>query len=271
MHNNRESIKGICEDLYLITGIKAGVYDGWFQPLYVHPETMGPFCNAVRRNPDLRERCFGCDRRGFEMCRKSGEITIYRCHMGLTEVITPIAENGELSGYLMFGQLLIAGEKENVLSHLEGIDNRDLLVHEITKMPETEENKLRAAARLTAMCASYIHLTNILGPQHETQESQLRRYVHAHLCNPMLSIEMLCTTLGISRGTLYNLSIRAFGMGITQYIREQRIDQALEWIKTTRLPLHEIAERCAFSDADYLARLIRRRTGKSPRALRQQD
>jgi transcriptional regulator GlxA family with amidase domain len=39
-------------------------------------------------------------------------------------------------------------------------------------------------------------------------------------------------------------------------------------LRQTPLPVQEIAERCGFSDPNYLARCVRRATGRNPREFR---
>ncbi len=268
MDVTKETLHSICEDLYLMTGIKAGVYDVNFQEVFAHSKTMGAFCTAIRRNPDLCAKCLECDRRGFLQCQQTGQMTLYRCHMGLTEAIAPIADNGIPSGYLMFGQILSEGDRTNVLRSVAELEDAEFLQNEVNRMRETDENTIRAAARLVVMCANYIHLLNVLGPVHNLIEVQITQYIRNHLGDRTLSMQKICTTFCISRGTLYNISKRAFGMGITPYIRSQRLAQALEWIESTNLPMYEIADRCGFSDPDYLTRLIRQKTNKTPRMLR---
>ncbi len=271
MNDDIEMIRSICKDLYLITGIKAGVYDVNFQPIYVHSKTMGSFCNEVRKDTERKERCLECDRKGFEMCKNSGQITIYRCHMGLTEVITPIAEKGVSSGYIMFGQLLAAGEKADVLARVKEIDEMDSLCYKVESMRETDEATMRAAARLVSMCANYIQLLNILAPVREMQEIQIRQYIQNHLGDSKLSVQSICSAFSMSRGTLYNISVRAFGMGITRYVQTLRIEQAMEWIQNTDMPMYEISEKCGFAGADYLTRLIRQRLSETPREIRKKS
>jgi ligand-binding sensor protein len=73
---------------------------------------MCEFCQEVRTNPILFEKCIACDNRGFDMCDATRKPYIYRCHMGVIEAIAPIY-SGEMSiGYLMFGQIATENKEE---------------------------------------------------------------------------------------------------------------------------------------------------------------
>lgn len=266
-----KELHGICADLYRITGIKAVVYDADMKIVYSHPETMGTFCTAIRRLPALCAECIACDRAGFEKCRTTKDICIYQCHMGLTEAIAPIMDNGMVTGYLMFGQLLSEGTKETVferIARLSEAADKPLLREEIERMAETDDEKIRAAARLIGMCSEYIRLRGALKAPAETPEMHIDRYIRRQMSNPSLSPAALAAEMNISRGTLYNRCKAAFGMGASEYIRALRLGEAERLLKETDLPVYEIAARVGIEDANYLAKLLKQRTGLTPKQLR---
>ena len=270
----QEEMRAICDDLYQITGIKAVVYDADMRVLYSQPGTMGPFCTALRRFPGISEKCLACDRMGLERCRRDRDICIYRCHMGLTEATAPILADGAVIGYLMFGQLLARDGRAEVLRRLEalkGLESKAALRGELARREEKDEHTLRAAARLLSMCACYIRLHPLLRSQQKNQALPLAQYIEENLADPELSIPQLCAVFGVSRGTLYQRSRAAFQMGITDYIRQARLNAALMLLRQTDLPLYAVAAQVGIGDPDYLARLVKKQTGKSPRRLRQES
>lgn len=259
-----ELLKNICEDIYAITGIKPVIYDAEMQVIYAHPLSMGEFCKEVRKKPGRSQKCLACDRAAFETCRKTGELCIYQCHMGLTEAAAPIIDHGAVIGYLLFGQLF----SENNRPEIENkIKNEPRLQQLLATMEPTEEHIIRASARLMAMCTSYIRLQNILKVQQESLALSLADYIEAHLRED-LSVAFLCRRFSVSRGTLYNLSKQSFGMGISDYIRTRRLDAAVELLRQSNLPIFKIAEAVGLPDANYFTKLIRQHTGRTPRQIR---
>lgn len=259
-----ELLKNICEDIHSITGIKPVIYDAEMRILYAHPLSMGEFCCEVRKSPAQQQKCLACDREAFETCRRTGELCIYRCHMGLTEAAAPILDHGTVIGYLLFGQLLSQNDREKVAEKVRGNPRLTALLH---AMEPTDEQIIRASARLMAMCTSYVHLQNILKTPAENLALSLADHIETHLKDD-LSPETLMRRFGLSRSTLYNLSKTAFGMGISAYVRTRRLEAGIDLLQQGTLPVWRVAEEVGLSDANYFTKLIRRRTGQTPSALR---
>lgn len=267
--SNNDLLQTVCSDIYTLTGIKPVVYDADMQILYAHPLSMGPFCQKIRSDPAVARRCRACDRAGLERCRNTGEICIYHCHMGFTEAAAPILERGIVVGYLLFGQLLEEGNRCRVIEQLRSGMYKDpeILSGLLEAVPTTETATILACARLISMCASYIHLQRAVMQSDADMARTLDSYIRQN-CARDLSIAHLCRRFGISRGTLYNISKRAFGTGITEYIGSCRVDAAIELLQQTDLTVSRIAELSGIHDANYLTKLIKKRTGLTPTRLR---
>ena len=263
-----EALRSVCQDIYDITGIKPVIYDASMHIVYSHPLSMGEFCRQVRMDPARRSRCLDCDRAGFAQCRNTGELFIYRCHMGLTEAAAPIVDRGTVIGYLLFGQLLEEQARDQIRQRLLHGDfaNRELLLELLEQMDPTEPRIIASSARLMAMCASYIRLQHVLKRQHKDLALSIADYISQNYAQD-LSICQLCRQFGISRGTLYTISKNAFGMGITDYIRSCRINAAIELLQSGDLPVCRVAEAVGISDANYLTKLIKTQTGMTPKQL----
>lgn len=262
-------LQTVCNDIYTLTGIKPVVYNADMQILYAHPQAMGPFCRRIRCDSTVARRCIACDRAGLERCRTTGEVCIYHCHMGFTEAAAPILDRGVVVGYLLFGQLLEAENRSLVLERIrqEALEGHAVLRTLLEAMPATRTDTILASARLISMCASYIHLQRAVVRSNENLAYTIDSYIRQN-CAGNLTIVQLCKRFGISRGTLYNVSKSAFGHGITEHIRQRRLDIAIELLLQTDLPVFRIAEQCGINDANYLTKLIKARTGLTPVRLR---
>ena len=268
-----EQIRQMCSDIYDITGIKAVFYDGDMGMIYSHPNSMGAFCSCVRENPGLTEKCLACDREGFSRCRKTEEMVIYRCHMGLTEVVCPVKDNGAVTGYILFGQILSQGQKGSIQKKIEtgSYQNKTRLLVLLEEMISTENTVIHACARLMTMCAGNIPLKDILRLRRQSLPARIEVFLRQNLSCRELSIPMLCRQFGISRGTLYTVSKESFGMGVTEYIRQLRVRQAIELLRRERWPLYRIADEVGFSDPNYLAKVIKAETGLTPKKIQKTD
>ena len=266
---NIEIIRSICNDIYCITKIKTVIYDKDMNCIFGHSHAMCDFCRALREDKNIYEKCIRCDRMGFEKCRETGETVIYKCHMGFTESATPIIDNDTVVGYILFGQLLSEGSRDDIAVRIVNgnFSNKEKLLSLLEDIPLTEDRIISASARLISMCASYVRLRSILSREQNDISMAIGKYISESLSDPKLSIGSICTAFSISRGTLYNISKRAYGMGISEYIRKIRIEKAIELIKNGEEPIYIIAEKVGICDPNYLTKLVKEKTGLTPKKL----
>lgn len=92
-------------------------------------------------------------------------------------------------------------------------------------------------------------------------------YMRAHLSEPISKVARFCN---VSESGLY-AAFRAAGTTPVSVRLEYQLGIAMRLLKTTDLPVDEIAERCSFGSANYLIRLLKKRTGKTTRELRNRN
>jgi len=78
-----ETLREICDDIELLTGIKTVIYDEHCRQIHSQPNGMCAFCAEIRKSPALAQKCFACDARGLSECVRRRDIYVYHCHMGL--------------------------------------------------------------------------------------------------------------------------------------------------------------------------------------------
>ena len=267
-----EELKAATKDFYRMTGIKIVLYDEGRRVLYSYPETMCAFCTTVRTDETLANRCKEFDNIGFDRCEQTGKPYIYQCHMGLAEAITPILENGVIIGYMMMGQILREGARDAVANAMRcasretGIDE-SLLACGLSDLKETEDSFIRSALSVMSMCVCYLYCNGIIKNRGEVLSETLRTYVENHFTRE-LSVSELCRRMYLSKSKLYQLSLRTFGMGVSDYIRIRRIEEAKKLLRTTQKPISAVGESVGFSDANYFTRTFKAETGMTPNAYR---
>lgn len=271
LHVNMQQLQAATRNFYDATGIKVVLYDDKREFVYSYPEDMVPFCSAVRLSKRLTQRCLQCDKRGFDECDRIGGVVVYQCHMGLSEAISPIQDNGVTVGYMMLGGVLDEGNHPLCRQRIDELPHtldalKEQLYGELDTLPVKTGDAIRAAARLLEMCVCYLWYNQIIEARSGSLVQHLNRYIQAHLSGDV-SVAALCRYLCISRSVLYQLSKEHFGMGISDYVRRVRLERAMQLLHEGTLRVAEVAAAVGLPDANYFTKQIKRYVGVTPSAL----
>jgi AraC-like DNA-binding protein len=74
--------------------------------------------------------------------------------------------------------------------------------------------------------------------------------------------------LGLHRTTLLRNFAARFGVTPSGYLARRRLQHALSLLRTTAMPVAEVAAAAGFRSPEYLARVVRAETGRSPGEFR---
>ena len=253
-----EDLKKIFCDFYNITNFMIVLYSADRKVLYRYPEEMCSLCKAIRSNSQLLEKCLGCDNNGFDICDSTRKPYIYECHMSLIEAIAPIYANEMNIGYLMFGQITTNNKEKvlsnaNKISNVYGIELTDKMVDEMTV---ADMDYINSAVNMMTMCANYLYTNEIIRNNPDILSYQLKEYIKENLGSD-LSVASISKQFYISRTKLYKLSVSSFNMGISDYIRYQRIKKSKKLLSTTNHPISAIAEAVGIRDTNYFIRMFK--------------
>ncbi len=269
---NVEQIKEIMESFYNLSGIRFALFDSLFREIISFPKRDCDFCKAMKSCPQTRRKCKYADRRSFLKCEKENSLIIYKCHAGLVEAVMPLHDNEKIIGYLMFGQITDNPDKSELfykaqdLSDKYGIDKTELKkAIEIISFKSPDE--ISAAAKIMEACTSYIIYKELITPENSKTLDIAKKYIDEHICCD-IDLSDLCKTLGIGRTKLYEIFSSETKTGIAKYIRTRRLHLAKKLLKTTDLPISEIAFKVGFSDYNYFSRIFKKHYGKSPKSYR---
>ena len=188
--------------------------------------------------------------------------------MGLAEAIMPICERDTVIGYMMMGQILCEGEREQAehaarsAARANGLD-ADRMIDALASLRGVSDDFIRAALSMMSMCVCYLYSNRIIQSRSVDLPLQLRKYVENHFAN-RLSVSSLCRQFYLSKTKLYEISQAEFGMGISDYIRQRRIEEALRLLSTTEKKISQVAAEVGFQNANYFTRAFRREVGLTP-------
>ena len=80
----------------------------------------------------------------------------------------------------------------------------------------------------------------------------------------------LAAHIGVNLRTLQAQARSHLGQTLTDMIRDQVVNQALQWLADPQLRIDEVAARCGYRSAAHFSSDVKRMTGASPLQLRQQ-
>ena len=91
-------------------------------------------------------------------------------------------------------------------------------------------------------------------------EAQL--VMEKNFSNPNLNILQLASILHVNRVQLSREFKAQFGVTISEYLRNIRMQKSLELLRSSNMSLEAIAAACGYSSADYLGKVIKNATGE---------
>jgi AraC family transcriptional regulator len=104
-------------------------------------------------------------------------------------------------------------------------------------------------------------------PQAQPGLENARLYAETNFAQP-LTVDDLARRAGMSRYHFSRLFAAHTGLPPAAWLVEQRVKETARLLRSTKLPLKEIASRCGFPNENYLSRVFRKQTGIPPATYR---
>lgn len=272
VHANNDELLLLAKSFYNVSNTLLTIYDINKNSICNIPNKMCDFCSEVRKSPELAKKCFECDASALEMCSKTHSIYAYKCHMGLLEVAAPIIQNNIVIGYMLFGQITDTKDKNVLLKGLHEKSEKynldyEILKSGIQKIKYRSPEYISSIIKMLEMCASYILQNSFINIKNDTIAHLINIYIFENL-NQKLSVDTICSNFHISRSTLYEISKKFFGYGITDYIALCRINKAKELLSSTEKSISEISNLLGMDNVSYFVRFFKRHVGITPKKYR---
>ena len=163
------------------------------------------------------------------------------------------------------------------LEHLDPIRNR--MIHyfrearQLCGMPSLSRPAEGIEVSIRLLDASYDHISRnavlqaeeLLGnhTDHSFVEKVLECYTKARTTEELAE---LCGASSIV--TFRRTFLRLFNCPVARWLRQKRAERVLKLLRTTHLPLPEIAEQCGFANQSYLSDFCKRNLGDIPVNIR---
>ncbi len=269
-------MKELLQDFYNLTKIRITVFNDHFEELVAYPEEIASFCRTLRSDANADKQCRRCDKNACIIASRRHSTYCYRCHAGLTEAISPIYLGNILIGYLFFGQVFSYPDYEtgwNEIKRLCSAYKIDLALLKTAclKSPIIPKEYILSSSHILHAVASYLCMERMVVLKRQNLPMLIDSYIQTHLTENIDS-RRLCEQFQIGRTHLYDIAKQNYGMGIAEYIRKLRIEQAkMLLVEAPEKRIGEVSFACGFSDYNYFITMFKRMTKKSPRQYREEE
>lgn len=258
------SLESLLCHFYKLTNIKACIYDADGNELCYYPSKLTPFCELLREDATVEEKCKECDKRAFEICRKTRSQYTYTCHIGLRECVSPILCDNKVVGFIMIGQIKNAREADALpLPTSCSETKKERLRAAYRCLSDISEENLDAAFHVLDACSGYEALKMQLQSYKNSIDSQIDSYIYKNL-KTQISVSALCAEFHLSRHEIYSICNKYFGASPAEYIKKCRLSSACKLLTTTKLPVNKIAIACGIPDYNYFSKVFKANYGISP-------
>ena len=133
----------------------------------------------------------------------------------------------------------------------------------VDEMTAADDGFINSAVNMMTMCAGYLYANELIRATPNILIHQLKDFIRSNL-RADLTLDSICRQFYISRSKLYQLSKEAFGMGISQFVRSERIREAKRLLRLGGMTVSEIAAEVGIPDDNYFIRLFRAEVGITP-------
>lgn len=264
IHYDMEQLEKALHDFNLATGVTIDLLKEDFTPVVQNRATFKGYCYRVQTSEVGRRCCRASDEILLKRCRDSRKTEVSCCWAGLINVATPIFCADEIVGYIIFGQIRGDLEFEVLQSMLEGLGLDSTLMRRLYgNAVFCDSEKIECLCSIAGMLIHHILFQNMLRPDWDQGLQTVLSYIAEHLSEP-LSVQEISKATGCSKSVLYKKFHQALGCTVSEYINNQRVEQAKTLMKTTDLSMEVISQEVGFTSVSYFSRTFKRLTGSSP-------
>ena len=223
------------------------------------------YCQLVQQHLGGVEKCHSLDRRKQQEGAASGHAICYHCHAGLREVMAPVLVDGQIAGFISFGQFRTETEPPQITDDLV-LQTR--LAEEFMNRPFFSAEELNDLLGLFGMLMDYIVARELVAWRGDRIWEQIRATIENGL-NRKLKLADLAHNSGRSISTVSHLIKARTGLSFKELLNDKRLEAAERLMKEhPEMSLGEIAAAAGFDDRYYFSRLYAQKRGIPPSEAR---
>lgn len=243
-------LKDVLSLFYDMTHVVITLFDLNMNPVLDVGKWMD-YCMAIGEDESRLEKCRECNRFYANESVQYEDPLIYKCHAGIGEAVAPLYEYGTLVGYVMIGKFRdTAGKISSPQTVSEACEkyclDKSRMLSLWDQLQPLDEESLHATILLLKIFISYIRDEKLYHAPEDTFAKQISDYVNKHI-NERITVDGMCTDLGLGYHNLYSLFKKNFGKNPQEYINEIRLKKAQEMLRNTTKSISDIAATLGFN------------------------
>lgn len=260
----------ILKDFYIISGMDISILDSRFHTISVARCPSENLCSFIHRALSTAEICKSSDIEHLIVAQKSEEPITYTCPFGITEAIVPIKRGDSIMAYVIATMGIKQNNEDsvfelchNIVPSLDTVRLSEL----VERIKTLTDGEAEAYFNQLIMIAEHIGNDTTLSKSEESIGTLVKYFVKNNLSRK-LSLSDIAFNLHCSTVTLTEHFKAEFGITITEYIRDKRMQLSKKLLIATDEPLREVALASGFADVEYFSRTFKKYHGISPAAWR---
>ena len=100
---------------------------------------------------------------------------------------------------------------------------------------------------------------------------RIRKLAEEHFADSKCNVAWIAEKLHMTSGYVGRIFNRSTGIGLMEYITEQRMKEACRLLSEEYVSVSKIAEQVGYTDANYFTKAFRNKIGMSPSEYRKKN
>lgn len=253
------------DDFYSATGINMDLFRVDFSRVAERSHSKNNrYCNAVQNTEVGSHACNHSDITLLEKCRDTKTFQMHVCHAGLIDIAVPILYDGEIIGYIIFGQMKNTQNFKPLSDYITTLNlNLPQMEHYFNEIPVFDSNKIEGISSIATMLVKYILLENMLKPYYDETVQKAINFINENLSDD-ISVHTIAKGIGVSKNVIYRRFHSFFNCTVSEYINSLRVERACDLLLKSDMSVEEISRTIGFTSASYFSKTFKRQKGLSP-------
>ena len=254
-------VKQLIDSFSYCFGVKITLYsplvEEWLVGTFLK---SSDYCTLLQKGLQYRPRCLAQDKLMCERCKRSGKLTVYRCHGGLNEAVKALSRDGKSIGYAMLGQFRTMDHVPATLAMEWGKAGLDPATFSEAFMarPYFEEETLARMLHLFAMLINFISSSSYVKLWQPQLVEKIIQYLDDHMEEPS-NLALVAKAVDRSESAVSHAIKQKFGVSFKQLATVRKIQRFESLLgKNPSLQINEACQLVGFPDQLYFSRVYRK-------------